>query len=205
MVQGMVERPILMKGPLVVQTLAGTKTETRRPIKIEWCRKRGFNLDSFNEKLLEACPYGKRGDRLWVRETVRYPESFDDMSPKEIGELSLRCGHETRWSAITYVADGAENRDAVDRRKLSWGKGRPGIHMPRWACRLVLDVLDVKVERVQDIDGIGAIGEGFGGPGLPWEAKIRFMGLWRKMYPSGDHSWDVNPWVWVVKFARVTS
>lgn len=204
----MVERPILMKGPLVVKTLAGEKTETRRPIKAAWLKKRGWVMSHGNDRAraLEVCPYGKAGDRLWVRENVQYPKSFDADSPKGIAKQCVDAGYEGPWAPIRYCADGGTaNGDVLD-PDIGWGKVRPGIHLPRWACRLVLEVTHIKIQRVQDILEEEAMAEGVVLAG--WNShRLEFAALWGEMYK--DHvspsAWDENPWVWVVKFKRVFS
>ena len=88
--------------------------------------------------------------------------------------------------------------------------------MPRWACRLVLPLVSVRVERVQDITEEDAKAEGVerisAGPG--WEcwmgygpssscktARDSFRSLWISIY--GEASWDANPWVWVAEWDHV--
>ena len=147
----MKERPILMSGPLVVATLAGHKTQTRRPIKPQpltswmptpWIE--GFSVGGHDY----LCPYGCPGQRLWVRETFQANGFVGD----EGGQIQIR-----------YRADGAVKNcvptiEWEDRQVPSGGswdghdnRWRPSIHMPRWACRLVLEITEVRVERVQCI------------------------------------------------------
>lgn len=80
----MKERPILMSAPMVRAILAGTKTHTRRVLRDQPCelldfnrgglsiRVRGAVYQAFHPKFPPVrCPYGRPGDRLWVRETFR--------------------------------------------------------------------------------------------------------------------------------------
>ncbi|MCW1887689.1 hypothetical protein OKA04_23330 [Luteolibacter flavescens] len=136
------ERPILFSGPMVRALLDGTKTQTRRIIAPQpeatsfaylW---KGREI---GEKIfpLTCCPYGAPGDRLWVRET------FGDRADyAAIGAL-----HKDRYY---YAADG---------KKAGW-RYRPSIHMPRKASRITLEVVSVRVERLQDISEEDAIAEG---------------------------------------------
>ncbi|ALD93491.1 hypothetical protein CR3_4309 [Cupriavidus gilardii CR3] len=90
--------------------------------------------------------------------------------------------------------------------------------MPRAACRLVLEVTGVRVERLQDISYEDAIAEGMFNPGtiestypLTGETgeqlgrrlshpQRSFAILWEEL--NGAGAWAANPWVWVVEFRR---
>ncbi|NUP08372.1 MAG: hypothetical protein HOW73_20170 [Polyangiaceae bacterium] len=168
-------------------------------------------------------PYGVAGDRLWVRET---------WALEELGKIDPIDGDRVVWKADRQAAwrvDMAERFYlASDYEPDRW---RPSIHMPRWASRIDLDVASVRVERLQDITEDDARAEGlkkltkdggitwkFGIPdrdGLPgedddgqhwqeWEVDPRkaFAKLWDRI--NGERaSWQSNPHVWVVSFARV--
>ena len=191
----MTERPILFSAPMVRAILDGNKTQTRRickpaqffslskVVEVPDPQERGqvYNGSHFGDEDGEvqfACPYGGRGDRLWVR------ESF---SPYEHRE---GC-----W----YWADG--NIAAHD-----CTKPKPSIHMPRWASRITLEITGVRVERLQDISEADAWAEGCEG----YDDDVtggksgytEYCELWEKI--NGKGSWDLNPWVWVVEFKRVT-
>lgn len=89
---------------------------------------------------------------------------------------------------------------------------RPSIHMPRWACRLTLDITDVRIERLQDISQADAEAEGVREPSLgvmvetalgavPRDrcgAVAAYAALWEQI--NGAASWSANPWVWAVTF-----
>ena len=88
--------------------------------------------------------------------------------------------------------------------------------MPRWASRITLEVVGVRVERVQDISEEDAQAEGVG-PGCLscgvncTEAggctdcrpcyRDSFAYAWQQIY--GPESWHANPWDWVVEFKRL--
>lgn len=76
----MKERPILFSGPMVRAILEGRKTQTRRIvknvrqdnsllIKKQTITKAGITTHVMDAPERGLCPYGKKGDRLWVRET----------------------------------------------------------------------------------------------------------------------------------------
>lgn len=200
----MKERPILFSAPMVRALLAGTKTQTRRAMKpqpTEFVGGPGVTLqdgspaplipldDSVEPYGREiACPYGKPGDRLWVRET------WHDASS------SLH-------SCALYRADGID---------LHCDKWTPSIHMPRWASRITLEITSVRVERLQEISIEDAKAEGAWGPDDSIVQKVAdyfgtdifsanprkaFQMLWESI--NGPDSWAANPWVWAIEFRRV--
>ncbi|WP_315132902.1 hypothetical protein [Achromobacter marplatensis] len=209
------ERPILFSAPMVRALLAGTKTQTRRIAKPVRHPDLG-NLYDAGALVLErepqhvidrACPYGQPGDRLWVREAFRFAASLDRLSPNDVGEKALDAGYSTPWAPTQFEADG--------RRAGSWhgfdtpptvttpGKLRPGIHMPRWACRLVLEVTGVRLERLNEISDDDIASEGIqewidGGVDHDGYPRDAFRSLWESI--NGAGSWQANPWVWVVEF-----
>ena len=145
------------------------------------------------------CPWSK-GDVLWVRETLRC-----------VRELPERL-----YFDVLYADDDHFNETDIDAHSdhddwlMSyrgwWGRGRdtqtiPSIHMPRWACRLTLEVLDVKIERVQAATDGTAFAEGYPGRNacelgpLAW-----FATLWDSLYAAKGYGWDANPWVFVTTF-----
>jgi hypothetical protein len=161
------------------------------------------------------CPYGQPGDRLWVRET--------GWERPERSRRMLSEGADT-WVPFYYDADGWDEQDHADFKV--WGfKRRPSIHMPRWASRILLEIVSVRVERLQEISEADSIAEGINcypfrpDDGFPicsgytheenddrcmlWAtAKLAYLKLWESI--NGPDSWAANPWVWVIEFKRVT-
>ncbi len=93
-------------------------------------------------------------------------------------------------------------------------KWTPSLHMPRWASRILLEITDVRVERLNAInehdaqaEGVAKLRGGFWKHYQPgWtqhqlSARGSFVTLWKSIY--GDESWNSNPWVWVIKFKRI--
>ena len=212
----MKEHPLLMKGPLVRATLEGRKTQTRRPIKQEAQPDLGFEWSEClcreidpNDTPCVTCSVRfpgipEAGDRMWVRETWQHFQN--------VGQRAADFPEYQRFPAnCFYRAD-----ESNPRTKPLSGKWRPSLLMPRWACRLVLPLVSVRVERVQDITEEDAKAEGVerisAGPG--WEcwmgygpssscktARDSFRSLWISIY--GQASWDANPWVWVAEWDHV--
>lgn len=240
------ERPILFSGSMVRAILDGRKTQTRRVVKLPhnnplgtwepttfggpnggrtadgravplrggiWHTRTGDCL---------ASPYGAPGDRLWVRETwnPRIVHSCFDMA----------CDCETVW--VDYQAGGEGKHFYGDDIPDEWympqaavkGRPVPSLHMPRWASRILLEITDVRVERLQAGEGETSfesryLAEGVNrihhGDGDYYYSAFRdephpknwvdpfdaFGELWDSI--NGAGAWDANPWVWVVQFRRV--
>ncbi|HBQ6269360.1 TPA: morphogenetic protein [Klebsiella pneumoniae] len=215
----MTERGMIFNAEMVRAILDGRKTQTRRPVKFPvhdknlGCELAGNELAgelSAGNYLNSA--FGKPGDRIWVRETFQGPlfdydlmDSYsEDPTPFEKPEFCV------------YKADGVpapEFYDADDELHCCW---RPSIHMPRWASRILLEITDVRVERLNAISEEDATAEGVPPAGslLPdypgtfltpkgdfATAKVAFQRLWESIY--GEESWKANGWVWVISFKRV--
>lgn len=220
------ERSIGFRPELVLPVQVDRKTMTRRMAGLaainaapgSWALEaHGDLLGRFSAtfsgprgRLTVFCPYGQRGDRLWVRETHAIvpatafrgsgvPQTPNPADPTEVA--IYRAGWPlsppgTRW--------------------------RPSIHMFRWASRLTLEVQAVRVERLQAISEADAVAEGVihdpdpligadfwvqlptdrsGGQAGYSTAREAFRALWEAI--SGPESWAADPWIWVVTFRRI--
>jgi len=218
----MSEKPILFSGSMVRAMLAGTKTQTRRVVKLPGlpCVTDAQQADNI---MRGACPYGHQGDRLWVRETCRAHELTDTEAETDAWNLMQRMDTETPiygLDGVVYVADNYfkpidNTREASDR----WGdlnayRGNrgatvPPIHMPRWASRITLGIVSVRVERVQEISEADAKAEGCEPKPGTYTADFALHGYvaaYRDLWDSLNAKrapWSSNPWVWVVEFERV--
>jgi len=231
------ERPILFSGPMVRAILDGTKTQTRRVVKPQpvnvpvgaYCNPYNKNYEHFtfwtsDNKMCNGqvgnvkntchwkCPYGAPGSRLWVREAWKvlafsgrnldkenqiYEYTIGYRATKDLGPEDLSS------QTILFKSP----RKAY-RKPDAW---RPSIHMPREYSRILLEVVNVRVERLQDISEEDAKAEG----ATPSDAlltgefsglkrvayRLEYKNLWNRI--NGPGSWDANPWVWVVEFRRV--
>ncbi|HGM7619223.1 TPA: hypothetical protein ACKQJA_006404 [Pseudomonas aeruginosa] len=194
------ERPILFNEQMVRAILEGRKTVTRRVMKPQPDFLGSMVDPNTPFKTLDAglharitCPYGEPGDRLWVREAWAADAQVDAIAPRDLSQ----------GEPIWYPADFSVRQTGCS--MISKGRGRPSIHMPRWASRVLLEITAVRVERLQDITPNQCIAEGAWREkdkelGRGQEAIAAFVDLWRST--GGD--WDANPWVWVVEFKRVT-
>lgn len=229
------ERPILFSAPMVRAILEGRKTVTRRAIKVQphidasgnFCvGSSNYGQDGYGKPVTKhfvngCCPYGKPGDRLWVRETFALLGNEDGCCID--WQDNLVKGHE-RGAARIYRASCPPGDYGLNQipAKAEWkpdteameydGAWRPSIHMPRWASRILLEITDVRVERLQDITYEQAAAEGVHrGPLREWCASDEGgachkypVPAFRDLWQSVGGNWDANPWVWVVEFKRVT-
>jgi len=125
-------------------------------------------------------------------------------------------GAEKVVATVQYCADwakkevelSARERDQILARK-SWcfGDTTVSIHMPRWACRLVDEIIAIRVERLQDISEVDAEAEGvdFLRRHPHADETLTAVQLYKILWESinGPGSWDLNPWVWVIEFRPV--
>jgi len=219
------ERPILFSGEMVKAILAGRKTQTRRVLQ-QPRRKDGIKL--LPELLRDmgaghACPYGVTGDRLYVRETFAiesnwnidseesYPPPFKDGRPIKRIVDDPQWGD--WWEQAHYKATDPEPELCIGGLEEPGVRWRPSIHMPRWASRIMLEIVDVRVERVQDISFDDAMAEGIHFQVVThdasWTATIKsdpregYAWLWNKLNAARGYGWDVNPWVWVIEFKKL--
>ena len=225
------ERPILFSAPMVRALLAGTKTQTRRVVKLlgaEVIEERPDGLDGavFSQPWPWSpqydgwvpCPYGVPGDRLWVKETFAPCTAriraghFHYRADGAVGHRVSTNGGESWWSQTGHTL----GLSAKDLQGVWVGppkRWKPSIFMTRAASRITLEVTAVRVERLHAITEGDAMAEGVdlkseawpdtpGAIPLSLKPTFAFELLWKSI--NGDDSWAANPWVWVVEFKRVT-
>ncbi|WP_345758469.1 hypothetical protein [Klebsiella quasipneumoniae] len=247
----MKERGMIFNAEMVRAILDGRKTQTRRPIK--WKQTRFTEIGEredgskwpWSEDAEHACdfwhpcPFGAVGDRIWVRETwgvVSHAFSDDglmidwvpDRPATAIHEMPFGNGYYSGYAI--YAADGDftwGDDDGYEDGRSCW---KPSIHMPRAASRILLEITDVRVERLNAISEEDAIAEGMQGVICPcckgdseystsqYDAETlavvdeipcracesnrsKFFTLWDSIYGYGQHC--IGEWVWVIEFKRV--
>ncbi|MCF5746593.1 MULTISPECIES: hypothetical protein [Pseudomonas syringae group] len=221
------ERPILFSAPMVRAILSGQKTVTRREVKKQAaldCLAAGFEPEFLAlPGNADLCPYGGRGDRLWVGETWGViSHDFDehgnmidwkpDRPASKIREMRFGRGYYS--GHVIYRADSeaawAGDDDGGGDDRSAW---KPSIHMPRIASRILLEITDVQVERLHAISRSDIRAEGLECPpelasdDVSPNYRDWYPAAWRDLWESinGVGAWDANPWVWVVEFKRVKS
>ena len=209
------EKPILFRGDMVRAILEGRKTQTRRVIDLdiacamdvgrgpedtEACYPWYETRDGDHVPVTTLCPFGRIGERLWVRETWqllsfhidRETNAVDDFKEWQ-GEIPKKKPED--WTII-YRAYNEWPEEKED-RGFNW---RPSIHMPRWASRINLEITNIRVERLKDISEKDAVAEGI--PRLQGGACFEFMNLWDSLADEKTN-WQANPYVWIIDFKRV--
>lgn len=203
------EHPILMNGAMVRAVLDGRKQQTRRIVKPQPIgNHRGqFNFSTFtDDEGIETywqnyplwgpvrSPYGKPGDRLWVRESARVKAARGGLR-----EIDIEYQADGLAATVKYPSRLAP---APIGKLLSNGTYRE-------ASRILLEITGVRVERLQDISDEDALAEGVSPDmDIRWQSgddtpRGMFGELWESI--NGAGSWDANPWVWVIKFKVVTA
>lgn len=256
------ERPIIFHFRSVEGILSGRKTQTRRVVNRlnrflritefgvsdtpgydwEFRDRRALWNEITQDTLMQRCPYGVPGDRLWVREKWRcvawpgdYGEfteviQFQDKSKRSVSAHREHTLEREAWSD-RMAFDGVIDLEKAGFRFDGFGRmlnehsfdfdnppvrWRSPIHMPRWASRITLEIVDVWVERLQDISIRNVIAEGVSNKkqddsesltasnsGLPSLAHYRFACNWDRTNAKRGYSWESNPFVWVVEFRRI--
>ena len=221
----MTERGILFSAPMVRALPDGTKTQTRRALRVQPLDVLPMEGDKAGrewvglmvrepkpEGLVFRCKFGVPRDRLWVRETFfaygRWETRFSEKKGRDewhFVDMTLECDR-----AYQYATDNPDMPLATGRGPLPGWYTRPAIHMPRAASRILLEITAVRVERLQDISEVDAAAEGWTRrPDVSDDPQVHadaardwYMDLWEQI--NGAGSWSANPWVWVVEFRRVT-
>lgn len=228
----MKERPIIFSGDMIRAILDGRKTQTRRTTGLgkinkvpnDWARSLKLNDGTWSfwypgeveEKWVKnvaypegnglKCPYGQKGSRLWVRETFCFIQDR---------HLRFSVGHKllSNERIIYKATDHDESDPDAERCKAELGyKWKPSIHMPRWASRITLEVVDVRVERLQKMTFRDWVAD-FCPSYVDQERALEtFVGrenqiqmakkFWDTLDAKRGFGWDTNPWVWVIEFRQ---
>lgn len=163
-------------------------------------------------------PYGVPGDRLWVRETFfafgRWETRFSAKKGRDewhFVDITTDSGREYQYPDSFAPVASLPREDVTP----SWWK-RPAIFMPRAASRILLEIVSVRVERLNDCSEADAVAEGLhvlpasgryvASPGEQYagladsDPRAVYADLWDRI--NGAGAWEANPWVWVVEFRR---
>ncbi len=177
--------PILFNAEMVRAILDGRKTVTRRMVK--GLPEGTYRIEQVGGHDWEAL-YGMRncGALLEMYKTVKPPyQPGDILYVRETWCKGSLDYHEERYF---YKADDND----------FYCQWHPSIHMPKEAARIWLRCINVRVERLQEIDDAGVVAEGL-------QIGDPFDELWNSTLKKSDidrYGWGANPWVWVIEFER---
>ena len=170
--------------------------------------RKGMPIDFF--------PYGLPGDRLWVRETHVFEMYEDEPRSKDGRPIFFYKGDGTEWDEPHWLYPHYRATDPAPDLFYEDGDGyqegdpqckwNPSIHMPRWASRITLEIVNVRVDQVQEIsiediyaEGCRPISSDEDGSELyEW-----YSDLWDELNAKRGYGWDINPWVWVLEFKKL--
>jgi hypothetical protein len=243
------EHPIPYTTPMVKSIMAGIKTKTRRIIRstylLEFPEALQFDAIEVNPQLsrIESSndfkkvagtfamfedkygeesrafkfPYGNVGDLLWVKETFYaygHWTTFTEegKSTKKFMDLTNDYNY-----LHQFHADWQPKKQAKF-GELGWHK-RPALFMPKAIAKRWIKIIDINVERLQDISDDDARDEGIKREGnlyyfypckdlrddtyIENGEKVSFYSLWKSI--NGEESWDANPWVWGISFKVIST
>lgn len=237
----MIEHPIIFSNDMVRALLDNLKTMTRRtpglervnttPSDWESIGRNAAGLWEFSNRHDDLivrckCPYGQVGDYLWVRETFVLESDLEyGYDPEELAQWAKDRPIKTEdggyeWGEYHliphYRATEPEpnivpmDLDTLD-DKTRWS---PSLFMPRWASRILLEITELRVERVQDISEKDCKAEGLlshegfsqwytSADTLVFGHKTAFQILWDSLNAKRGYGWNRNNWVWPISFRRV--
>lgn len=200
------ERPILFSTPMVQAILSGRKTQTRRVMQVQPAtaeQRFTTNLDSTGSDARKI-----RGKHQWA---TFYPDSYRIKDQSDYFSSPYGYDGDRLWVRETYSLSGKKciYRADHDLEILSW---KPSIFMPRKYSRLLLEITNIRVERLNDISEEDAIAEGCLGLHLQYldDAPQKFLPpqehfahVWDEINGKKGFTWATNPFVWVIEFRRV--
>ena len=186
-------RGMIFTGDSIPAIAEGRKTVTRRVVKYisalgeaeDWCHKAdGAQFAELVGDYRRFCPYGVPGDRLYVKECIKYIGVYPDNGQVQFKYRMGGCSHADnvpKWP--NYLAKAEKGQ---------WISPR---FMPHWASRFTLEIVDVRPERLQEITEADAQLEGF-------ERREHFIRYWDSLHKKPEEQFDADPWVWRIEFRK---
>lgn len=183
---------------MVQAVLEDRKCITRREVKVKtalsWIESNMFTPEYVALPENNLCPYGKIGDILWVRETFTILEYHQPIG------LTVRFEDGESKTAILTK----EEWDKFSNWKIKIGK-RTSLFLFKSLSRIRLEIIDIRIERLQDITEADAIKEGIDLNKISGDWECTPVQVFEELWISinGKESWERNPWVWVIEFKRL--
>jgi hypothetical protein len=160
--------------------------------------------------IVAGCPYGKPGDRLWVREAFVETKrrSFETGQLVNYGwryRADEQLREVTNRNVFIRTPDGRPVDTSKYKTMADLYKWKPSIFMPRAASRITLEITNVRVERLNEISKADVIAEGMAtapGDHLHGNEYLELCELKWDRINGKKYPWSSNPWVWVIEFER---
>lgn len=213
------ETGIIMSGNHPKLILEGKKTMTRRTWGLKEINENpntwvevisiGWPLVMFKDGIggcmFVKCPYGGVGDRLWCKETWWTPPHNWNRNWRE-KYLPFETSEPEKNPALVSYKAILESQQA---QRQIW---LPSIFMPRWASRILLEITELRAERLQEITEKDAEAEGeswsSAGDGENYDvysAIENYANLWDSLNAKRGFGWNGNWWVWVIGFRLLSA
>lgn len=227
-------KSISFNGEMIRAIQKGEKTQTRRPVTGKWLKLVNNVMRMNGECILHpttlediTTPFGVPGDKLWVRET--WAQIWKDRTYCLYADEAGKCpcgGCKIEYKADSeskYPGEWDEDEAKGNDEAPKW---RPSIHMPQWASRITLQIINIWVEKLQDISekdiclegireeyikqGTEMLSVGYRNykdktgacSSMLNNAKASFITLWNSIYDE-KYPWFSNPWVGVIEFKKI--
>ena len=232
----MTTRPIIFNADMVRAILDGRKRQTRRVVKpqppfgCEYAINGNHSHAAcYSDEVVDgaavprrvwvpptptstdhrlACPYGKPGETLWVRETWFYGYVEWDGERKDPSDGTQRVFYAADQDGPEHLDDG-DGWPVLRKNGTPRSPWKPSIHMPRKHSRITLQITGVRVERVQEIsiddmeaEGVYEVRHATDDDEDTRQNRGRFADLWNSINDKKGYGWDANPYVWVIEFER---
>lgn len=209
------ERSIILGTHDIRALQDGRKSQIRFPVnpQPEAGADNPYIIGSGFDSKARACPYGRKGDRLWVKE--KWNAAHFSIDPETGYADDCHVSHDVPpgsgsgyWTAVYASDERFKHADAWD---LGW---RSSTHMPRWASRFTLEITNTRIQQLKDMTKDDAIAEGLPRLGssiwLKWkdysgrlEGYMSAQGSYRTLWELTRGEWRPELWVWVVSFKRI--
>jgi len=212
------EKPILFTGKMVNAILENKKFITRRLLKkqppksidyfkyINQYRMCGMSVD-VGYPLYDIKPIYWPDLKLWVRETwgitmyskepgyeISVIYKADNWEKYYIDLNNEELYYRLVTREIRYLTNTVQKFSQIPPdKKILW---RSNMFLPRAASRILLNVIDVKIERLHELDDTEAVLEGC-------KNREEYIQVWDNINKKSGFPWKDNPWVYRISFVRI--
>lgn len=184
------ERPIIFSSEMVRAILNNQKIITRRAIK-----------NAYGAFWDHAGYYPKEHFLGVFRFYFKDSDGLADLSPEfhcPYGQKGEHLWIKETWGLHYGFVYKADNKSC-----LPSGGWKSPLFMPRKAARIILEIINVRIEKLQDIRPEDLQQEGIK---IDINDEVwtmdNFIKLWDSLNAKHGYGWQANPWVWVIQFKK---